>query len=104
VAGGLLSAFLPRDVEVDDCGCCGSLDDTGLVGELGDCWSLSWPGNLTEGIMERATALTCRSASWTRSSTWLSEGRERSGLPVRVVSSDIFYQSLSINLVLSIMD
>jgi hypothetical protein len=92
----LLSALPPLNVDADADDGCGSLDDTGLVGELGDsrlCSSVS--GNLTEGIMVRGTALTYRSASWTRSSTWLSEEREkRCGMPLpdRLVFSNIFYR------------
>lgn len=98
MAGGLLSTLPGGNVDVDGSGCCGSLDDTGLVGVLGDsrlCWSLS--RNLVEGIMERATALTYRSASWTRPSTWLSEERaKRCAMPGRVVSSNIFYYIIDI--------
>ena len=93
IAGGLLSALPPRNVGVDGgCGC-GSLDDTGLVGERGGSRLCCSPSkNLAEGTMERATALTYRSASWTRPSIWLSEERVRRGTPGRAVSSDIFYQ------------
>ena len=94
IAGGLLSALTPRDVDADGSGGCGSLDDAGLVSELGYSRFCSSPsGDLIEGITVRAIALAYRSASWTRPSTLLSGVREkRCGIPDREVSSNIFYQ------------